>query len=94
MFCGSMDLTQPNDKLIRARTEFDSCYSHDHEISSSHLKSDHRYQVVRLEYVLVLMDTVTMLSQFSTIANRFYRTLAQYSIHLLGNVNDTLSSGS
>ena len=49
-------------------------------------------EVIRLDYVLLLMDTVNVSSQVRMIAYRVYRTRVQYNKHYLGNVNNTPSS--
>jgi hypothetical protein len=52
------------------------------------------YEVISLDCVLLLMDTVNVSSQVRTIAYRLYRARVQYSIHYLFHVNNTPSSGS
>jgi len=47
-------------------------------------------EVIRLDCVLMLMDTVSVSSQVRTVAYRMYRTPVQYSTHRLCNVNDRL----
>jgi len=53
-----------------------------------------KYEVIRLDCVLLLMDTVNVSSQVRTIAYRMYRTPVQYSTYYLCNVNNTPSSDS
>jgi hypothetical protein len=47
---------------------------------------------MRLDYVLLLMDTVNVSSQVRTIACRMYRAPVQYREHYLCNINNTPSS--
>jgi hypothetical protein len=46
-------------------------------------------EVISLDFVLLLMDTVNVSSRVRTIAYRMYRTPVRYSIHYLCNVNNT-----
>jgi len=51
-------------------------------------------EVISLDCLLLLMDTVNVSSRIRTIAYRSYRTPVWYTIHFLCNVNKTPSSDS